>query len=68
MEFEGVDKAYAIQAGREMRVMVRPDKVDDITAMRMARDMTKKIQESMEYPGQIKVIVIRETRAVEYAR
>lgn len=68
MEFDGVDKAYAIQAGREMRVIVRPEKVDDVKAMRMARDVTKKIQESMEYPGQIKVVIIRETRAVEYAR
>lgn len=68
MGFGGVDKAYAIQAGREVRVMVAPDSVDDVAAMRMARDMTKKIQDSMEYPGQIKVMVIRETRAVEYAR
>ena len=68
MGFDGVDKAYAIQAGREVRVMVAPDDVDDVAAMRMARDMTKKIQDSMEYPGQIKVMVIRETRAVEYAR
>ena len=66
--FDGVDRAYAIQAGREVRVMVQPDNVDDTAAMRMARDMTKKIQDSMEYPGQIKVMVIRETRAVEYAR
>ena len=66
--FDGVDKAYAIQAGREVRVMVQPENVDDVAAMRMARDMTKKIQDSMEYPGQIKVMVIRETRAVEYAR
>jgi ribonuclease Y len=66
--YDGVDKAYAIQAGREMRVMVRPEQVDDVEAMRMARDITKKIQESLEYPGQIKVMVIRETRAVEYAK
>ncbi len=66
--YDGVEKAYAIQAGREVRVMVKPDDVDDVAAMRMARDMTKKIQDSMEYPGQIKVMVIRETRAVEYAR
>ena len=66
--YEGVEKAYAIQAGREMRIMVRPEAVDDVEAMRMARDVTKKIQESLEYPGQIKVMVIRETRAVEYAR
>ncbi len=66
--YDGVDKAYAIQAGREMRVMVHPEQVDDVEAMRMARDITKKIQESLEYPGQIKVMVIRETRAVEYAK
>ena len=66
--YDGVDKAYAIQAGREMRVMVHPDQVDDVEAMRMARDITKKIQESLEYPGQIKVMVIRETRAIEYAK
>ena len=68
MGFDGVDKAYAIQAGREVRVMVQPDHIDDLATMRLARDMTKKIQDSMEYPGQIKVMVIRETRAVEYAR
>ena len=68
LAYDGVDKAYAIQAGREMRVMVRPEQVDDVEAMRMARDITKKIQESLEYPGQIKVMVIRETRAVEYAK
>lgn len=68
LAYDGVDKAYAIQAGREMRVMVRPEQVDDVQAMRMARDITKKIQESLEYPGQIKVMVIRETRAIEYAK
>ncbi|MBI4236361.1 MAG: ribonuclease Y, partial [Chloroflexi bacterium] len=66
--FEGVEKAYAIQAGREVRVLVRPEQIDDLAAMRLARDLSKKIQESMEYPGQIKVVVIRETRAIEYAR
>ncbi|RJX24687.1 MAG: ribonuclease Y [Dethiobacter sp.] len=66
--FEGVEKAYAIQAGREIRIMVKPDKIDDLTAIKVARDITKKIEKELEYPGQIKVTVIRETRAVEYAR
>jgi ribonuclease Y len=66
--YDGVEKAYAIQAGREIRVMVRPEKVDDLEAMRIARDISEKIQESLDYPGQIKVMVIRETRAVEYAK
>jgi ribonucrease Y len=66
--FSGVEKAYAIQAGREVRILVQPDNVDDLAATRLARDVVKKIQESLEYPGQIKVTVIRETRAIEYAR
>jgi ribonuclease Y len=66
--FEGVEKAYAIQAGREIRIMVKPDKVDDFNAVRIARDIVKRIEEELEYPGQIKVTVIRETRAVEYAK
>lgn len=66
--FQGVEKAYAIQAGREVRILVKPGSVDDLAAVRLARDVVKKIQESLEYPGQIKVTVIRETRAVEYAR
>jgi ribonuclease Y len=66
--FQGVEKAYAIQAGREVRILVQPDKVDDVGASRLARDVVKKIQESLEYPGQIKVTVIRETRAIDYAR
>ncbi len=66
--FEGVEKAYAIQAGREIRIMVKPDKVDDAAAAKVARDIVKRIESELEYPGQIKVTVIRETRAVEYAR
>lgn len=66
--FPGVDKSFAIQAGREIRIMVKPEEIDDLGAMRLARDIVKKIQESMEYPGQIKVTVIREKRVVEYAK
>jgi ribonuclease Y len=66
--FEGVDKSFAIQAGREIRIMVKPDKVDDLTAAQVARNIVKKIEQELEYPGQIKVTVIRETRAVEYAK
>ncbi|MGI6553649.1 MAG: ribonuclease Y [Bacillota bacterium] len=66
--FEGVDKAYAIQAGREIRIMVKPDRIDDLTAVRLSRDIVKKIESELEYPGQIKVVVIRETRAIEYAK
>jgi ribonuclease Y len=66
--FDGVDKAYAIQAGREIRIMVKPDKVDDLNAVRIGREIVKRIEEEMEYPGQIKVTMIRETRAVDYAK
>ena len=64
----GVDKAYAIQAGRELRVMVKPDNVDDLTSFQIARDIKSKIEEEMQYPGTIKVTVIRETRATEEAK
>lgn len=66
--FEGVEQSYALQAGREVRIIVRPDVIDDLAALRLSRDIAKKIEETMQYPGQIKVQVIRETRAVEYAR
>jgi len=66
--FEGVEKSFAIQAGREVRVVVKPDKLDDLQTARLSRDIAQKIQETMQYPGQIKVTVIRETRAVEYAK
>jgi ribonuclease Y len=66
--FKGVSQSYAIQAGREVRIIVRPEDVDDLAAMRMARDIAKKVEETMQYPGQIKVTVIRETRAVDYAK
>ena len=66
--FEGVERSFAVQAGREVRILVRPEEIDDMTAMRLARDVVRKIEETLTYPGQIKVTVIRETRAVEYAK
>jgi ribonuclease Y len=66
--FPGVEKSYAIQAGREIRILVKPQEIDDLGAMRLARDIVKKIEEGLEYPGQIKVTVLRETRAIEYAK
>ncbi|MHB0998803.1 MAG: ribonuclease Y [Armatimonadota bacterium] len=66
--FDGVEKTFAVQAGREIRVMVKPCEIDDDAAVKLARDTAKRIEEEMEYPGQIKVTVIRETRAVDYAR
>jgi len=66
--YEGVEKSYAIQAGREIRIIVRPDKIDDVLAPKVAREISKRIEDELEYPGQIKVVVIRETRAVDYAK
>jgi ribonuclease Y len=66
--FSGVQRAFAVQAGREVRVMVQPDQIDDLGSIHLARDVAKKIEESLQYPGQIKVTIIRETRAVDYAR
>ncbi|MCR4963564.1 MAG: ribonuclease Y [Firmicutes bacterium] len=66
--FDGVEKSYAIQAGREIRIIVQPDKIDDLLAARTAKEIVKKIEAELEYPGQIKVVVIRETRAVDYAK
>ena len=66
--FDGVEKCFAIQAGREIRIMVTPESIDDIAANKMAREVSKKIEETLTYPGQIKVTVIRESRSVEYAR
>jgi ribonuclease Y len=66
--FAGVEKCYALQAGREIRVLVEPTKINDGEAMTLARSISKKIEEELQYPGQIKVTVLRETRVVEYAK
>jgi ribonuclease Y len=66
--FDGVEQSYALQAGREVRIIVRPETIDDLAALRLARDIARQIEETMQYPGQIKVHVIRETRAVDYAK
>lgn len=66
--FKGVGQSYAIQAGREVRIIVKPEEVDDLAAVRLSRDIAKKVEETMQYPGQIKVTVIRETRAIEFAK
>ncbi len=66
--FEGVDRSFAIQAGREIRIMVKPDKIDDVASVGLAHDIVKKVEGELEYPGQIKVTVIRETRVIDYAK
>jgi ribonuclease Y len=66
--FPGIDKAYAISAGREVRIMVNNKSDDDLTAIKLARDIANKIESTMQYPGTIKVNVIRETRAIEFAK
>ena len=66
--FDGVDSCYAIQAGREIRIMIKPDVISDDNLVVAAREIVKKIEDEMEYPGQIKVNLIRETRAVDYAK
>ena len=66
--FKGVEESFAIQAGREIRIIVRPEDVDDYESIKMSKEIARQVEETLEYPGQIKVTVIRETRAVDYAR
>ena len=68
LSFNGVEKAYAIQGGRELRVFVKPKEIDDLTAHKLAREVAQKIQQELKYPGEIKVNVIRETRVIEFAK
>jgi ribonuclease Y len=65
---EGVEKVFAMQAGREIRVMVKPERIDDIQAQVIARDIAKQVEEELTYPGQIRITVVRESRATEFAR
>ena len=67
-DFEGVEQSFALQAGREVRIIVRAEDVDDLKAMQLSREIARRIEEMMQYPGQIKVHVIREMRAIEYAK
>ena len=66
--FGGVSQSYAIQAGREIRILVRPDQIDDLAAIELSKGIARRVEESLQYPGQIKVTVIREVRAVDYAK
>jgi ribonuclease Y len=66
--FKGVQQTYAIQAGREIRVLVRPEEIDDLASIQLSREIAKKIEDNLQYPGQIRVTVVRETRSVEYAK
>ena len=66
--FEAVEKSYAISAGREVRIFVNPDKTDDLAAMKLAKDIAKRVEEELKYPGEIKILVFRETRAIAFAR
>jgi metal dependent phosphohydrolase len=66
--FVGVDRSFAIQAGREVRIIVKPDEIDDLASIKLARDIAQKVEQDLDYPGQIKVVVIRETRSVEFAK
>jgi ribonuclease Y len=66
--FTGVAQSFAIQAGREIRIVVRPEEIDDLASIQLSKNIAKKVEETMQYPGQIKVTVIRETRATEYAK